>query len=103
MGGEPCALPHRGRRYRLGGDKANAGVQFRTARIPNDHEVIGYHADMGRGGWGALYDDSRPRAGAARAETDATVPARGVICVKIHSGPPSEAWYRDITLTELKP
>jgi hypothetical protein len=36
-------------------------------------------------------------------ETDATVPARGVICVQIHSGPPSEAWYRDITLTELKP
>lgn len=36
-------------------------------------------------------------------EADATVPARGVICVQIHSGPPSEAWYRDITLTELKP
>jgi len=43
----------------LGGDQANAGVQFRTKRIPNDHEVIGYQADMGVGWWGALYDESR--------------------------------------------
>src|SRR5918999_3412357 len=43
----------------LGGDKANAGVQFRTARIPNHHEVSGYQADMGTGWWGALYDESR--------------------------------------------
>lgn len=43
----------------LGGDTANAGVQFRTARIPNDHEVSGYQADMGTGWWGALYDESR--------------------------------------------
>ena len=25
----------------------------------------------------------------------------GVIAVQIHSGPPSEAWYRDITIEEL--
>ena len=43
----------------LGGDAANAGVQFRTKRIPNDHEVSGYQADMGNGWWGALYDESR--------------------------------------------
>jgi hypothetical protein len=43
----------------LGGDQANAGIQFRTKRIPNDHEVIGYQADMGVGWWGALYDESR--------------------------------------------
>ena len=43
----------------LGGDKANAGVQFRTERIPNHHEVIGFQADMGAGWWGALYDESR--------------------------------------------
>jgi hypothetical protein len=43
----------------LGGDAANAGVQFRTKRIPNDHEVSGYQADMGLGWWGALYDESR--------------------------------------------
>ena len=43
----------------LGGDAANAGVQFRTKRIPNDHEVSGYQADMGAGWWGGLYDESR--------------------------------------------
>jgi hypothetical protein len=125
----------------LGGDQANAGVQFRTARIPNHHEVIGFQADMGTGWWGALYDESRRKkvlkgpdqakmkdvikAGewndyAIRAdgprvqlsingvetvdyvETDPTVADHGVICVQIHSGPPSEAWYRDITIAELK-
>jgi len=40
-------------------DKANAGVQFRTKRIPKHHEVIGYQADIGKGYWGALYDESR--------------------------------------------
>ena len=43
----------------LGGDGANAGIQFRTKRIPNHHEVSGYQADMGVGWWGALYDESR--------------------------------------------
>jgi hypothetical protein len=43
----------------LGGDGANAGIQFRTRRIPNHHEVSGYQADMGTGWWGALYDESR--------------------------------------------
>lgn len=40
-------------------DKVNAGVQFRTKRIPNHHEVSGYQADVGQGYWGALYDESR--------------------------------------------
>ena len=40
-------------------DKANAGVQFRTKRIPKHHEVSGYQADVGQGYWGALYDESR--------------------------------------------
>jgi hypothetical protein len=43
----------------LGGEGANAGIQFRTRRIPNHHEVSGYQADMGTGYWGALYDESR--------------------------------------------
>jgi 3-keto-disaccharide hydrolase len=43
----------------LGGDQANAGIQFRTKRIPNHHEVSGFQADMGTGWWGALYDESR--------------------------------------------
>jgi 3-keto-disaccharide hydrolase len=125
----------------LGGDKANAGVQFRTERIPNHHEVVGFQADMGAGWWGALYDESRRktvlkgpdqakmkdvirvgewndytiRADGPRVqlsingfqtvdyvETDPTVADSGLICVQIHSGPPSEAWYRDIKVAELK-
>jgi hypothetical protein len=48
-------------KFKLLGDpqKANAGVQFRTKRIPNHHEVSGYQADVGQGYWGALYDESR--------------------------------------------
>lgn len=37
----------------------NGGVQFRTKRIPNHHEVSGYQADLGAGHDGALYDESR--------------------------------------------
>lgn len=50
---------------KLVGQGNNAGVQFRTRRIPGDTEVIGYQADIGwvRQGtcWGALYDESRRR------------------------------------------
>lgn len=48
-------------KFKLIGDraKANAGVQFRTKRIPNHHEVSGYQADVGQNYWGALYDESR--------------------------------------------
>lgn len=47
--------------FKLVGDKAkaNAGIQFRTKRIPKNHEVIGYQADVGQAYWGALYDESR--------------------------------------------
>ncbi len=48
---------------KLVGEGANAGVQFRTKRIPNHHEVSGYQCDMGLMGkdniWGSLYDESR--------------------------------------------
>lgn len=41
----------------------NAGVQIRSERIPNNHEMIGYQADMTSNGayWGHLYDESRRR------------------------------------------
>lgn len=123
-----------------GGDGANAGIQFRTARIPNHHEVSGYQADMGTGWWGALYDESRRkrvlkgpdqasmktvvrsgdwndytiRAEGPRirltlngvetvsyVEDDPAIATTGVICLQIHGGPPSEAWYRNITIAEL--
>jgi len=37
----------------------NSGIQFRSARIPDHHEVKGYQADFGAGYEGALYDESR--------------------------------------------
>lgn len=48
-------------KFKLEGEKAkaNAGIQFRTKRIPNHHEVSGYQADVGQSYWGALYDESR--------------------------------------------
>lgn len=48
-------------KWKLEGTKGfvNGGVQFRSKRIPNNHEVIGYQADLGTGYDGALYDESR--------------------------------------------
>ncbi|MBI1311140.1 DUF1080 domain-containing protein [bacterium] len=51
---------------KLTGQGKNAGIQFRSKRIPNHHEVIGYQADIGIMGedkliWGVLYDESRRR------------------------------------------
>jgi 3-keto-disaccharide hydrolase len=128
-------------KFKLLGQGANAGVQFRTKRIPDHHEVSGYQADMGDGWWGALYDESRRnkvltgpdqaqmktvvRAGEwndyrIRAEgrhiqiwlndvqtvdyteTDPNIEMTGLICPQIHGGPPSEAWYKDITIVEFK-
>lgn len=38
----------------------NAGVQIRSQRVPNHHEVSGYQADLGDPEWwGCLYDESR--------------------------------------------
>ena len=127
-------------KVKLLGDGANAGIQFRTKRIPNHHEVIGYQADMGQGWWGALYDESRRnkvllgpdqakmktvvkagdwndyviRAEGKRiqlwingvqtvdyTEADPQIDTAGVIAVQIHGGPPSEAWYKDITIVDL--
>jgi hypothetical protein len=45
--------------FKVVGRGANAGVQFRSRRIPNHHEVRGYQADLGDGWWGSLYDESR--------------------------------------------
>jgi hypothetical protein len=130
-------------KFKLLGDPAgaNAGIQFRSQRIPDNHEVIGYQADLGQQYWGSLYDESRRRKTLAgpnldelnkvlkredwndyviRAEgkrvrlsingfqtvdyteTDEAIAQRGRICVQIHGGPPSEAWYKDISIETLK-
>ncbi len=59
---------------RLTGKGQNAGVQFRSQRIPNHFEMIGYQCDMGamqgRPIWGALYDESRRRKFLAEADSE---------------------------------
>lgn len=131
---------------KLIGEGKNAGIQFRSKRIPNHHEVIGYQADIGVSGkdhsiWGALYDESRRRQFLAEGdqetlrkavkpsgwndfvircegprvqiwvnkvqtvdytEKDKDIAASGLIGLQIHSGPPAEAWYRNIRIRELK-
>jgi len=43
--------------------KVNAGIQIRSRRMPKDakrpNEMIGYQADLAKGYWGCLYDESR--------------------------------------------
>lgn len=46
-------------KFKVLGKGANAGVQIRSRRIPDHHEMIGYQADLGDGWWGSLYDESR--------------------------------------------
>ncbi|MEW4454256.1 DUF1080 domain-containing protein [Bremerella sp. JC817] len=59
---------------KLVGDGKNAGIQFRSKRIPDHHEVIGYQCDMGWQGdkpiWGSLYDESRRRKFLAEGDTE---------------------------------
>lgn len=130
---------------RLIGKGDNAGVQFRTRRIPDHHEVSGYQCDIGVGEgrpiWGSLYDESRRRKMLAEGDAQAVekvlrpdwnslvircqgprvriwlndlltvdytekeegIEREGVIALQIHSGPPAEAWYRNIRLQELPP
>jgi hypothetical protein len=35
-------------------------------------------------------------------EEDPAIEGTGVVCAQIHGGPPSEAWYKDITILELR-
>lgn len=46
-------------KFRLKGENVNAGVQFRSERVPGSREMIGYQADMGQHYWGCLYDERR--------------------------------------------
>ncbi|MEO1844283.1 MAG: DUF1080 domain-containing protein [Roseibacillus sp.] len=39
----------------------NSGIQIRSVRIPDHHEMVGYQADAGGQWWGKLYDESRRR------------------------------------------
>ena len=118
----------------------NAGIQIRSRRVPNHHEMIGYQADVGGSWWGKLYDESRRRMVLAGpdeqelskvlrlddwnqyiirceakrvqlwinglrtvdyVEQDDRIEQNGLIGLQIHSGPPGEAWYKDIEIKEL--
>lgn len=46
-------------KFKLVGSDVNAGVQFRSQRVPHSSEMIGYQADMGQKYWGCLYDERR--------------------------------------------
>ena len=48
----------------------NGGVQFRSQRIPNHFEMIGYQADEGDGFYGSLYDESRRKKTLATPDKD---------------------------------
>ena len=39
----------------------NSGIQIRSQRIANHHEMIGYQADAAKNYWGKIYDESRRR------------------------------------------
>lgn len=45
--------------FKLIGSDTNAGIQIRSQRVQDHHEMIGYQADLGQEYWGALYDESR--------------------------------------------
>jgi hypothetical protein len=129
-------------KIKLVGAGVNSGIQFRSQRVPNHHEVSGYQADAGAGWWGKLYDESRRNKVIADTdakklaqvlkpddwndyvircegprirltvnglqtvdytEPDEKIPRTGIIGLQIHSGGPSEAWFKEITIVELKP
>jgi hypothetical protein len=63
-------------KFKVLGKGANAGVQIRSRRIPDHHEMIGYQADLGQGWYGSLYDESRRKT--MLAEADPKVVAEAV-------------------------
>jgi HEAT repeat protein len=62
-------------KVKLVDNKGNAGIQIRSQRIPNHHEMIGYQADVSSAYWGALYDESRRRKMLARPDRKTLVKA----------------------------
>jgi hypothetical protein len=63
---------------RLVGKGQNAGIQFRSQRVADHFEMIGYQCDMGFARdqpiWGALYDESRRRKFLAEADAEKLTP-----------------------------
>ena len=54
----------------IGTGFVNAGVQFRSQRATQPaYEMIGYQADLGKGYWASLYDESRRNKTLAQADS----------------------------------
>jgi len=67
-------------KFKVTGDKnVNGGVQFRTERIPNHHEVSGYQADIAPDYDGHLYDESRRRKMLAEPDAETRKKAQAAI------------------------
>lgn len=49
----------------------NGGVQIRSQRVKDSHEMIGYQADLGDGFWASIYDESRRNKVMAAADQNA--------------------------------
>ncbi len=62
-------------KFKLLGDSrktfVNSGVQIRSQRMKDSHEMIGYQADLGEGFWGSIYDESRRNKVLAPADQEA--------------------------------
>lgn len=56
--------------FKLRGGSGNSGIQFRSRRVPESHEVSGYQADIGEKYWGCLYDESRRKKVLAQAPAE---------------------------------
>jgi len=94
-------------KVKLVGGKGNAGIQFRSERIPNHNEVKGYQADVGKNWWGCIYDESRRRRVLARADRKKLAkvlkPAGWNDYVIRCEGPRIQMWlngYRTVDFTE---
>ncbi len=58
-------------KFKLLGKGVNGGVQIRSQRVPNNHEMSGYQADLGDKYWGSLYDESRRKKTLVSPQADA--------------------------------
>ncbi len=86
-----------------GNHRVNAGVQFRTRRIPDHHEVSGFQADIGPEWDGFLYDESRRRKTLARPDNTVMKQAREAIgadgwnTYRIRAdGPRIQLWFNGV-------
>lgn len=95
----------------LVGEGKNAGVQFRSRRIPNHHEVKGYQCDMGqmqgKSIWGWLYDESRRRKFLAKAADSKAAAAKfreqdwNKLRIRCE-GPRIQIWVNDIPTVDYR-